>query len=220
MEEINNAIIKAMGNKKVTEQAMKQAKEKVDTLRKKAEKQRKATDRQRLRAWRIADKKKRHRPKELAPLRRQLATGSMGVQGDRPLHGFTMIGYPKGSVPLATSERKDMAKKRPKERTASGEDSLAQTTTKRRVPKAGTMKDIVTFILSDSPAAWTLASDLQHSRTTVTVHDGRKASPDTCVYKAIVGTMELARVGPNTWSEIIANDFECSPSRVSLFGGR
>ena len=66
----------------------------------------------------------------------------------------------------------------------------------------GTMKeplDIVIFDLSDSPAARTLATDLQQRGATVTVHNKRKASPDRCVYKAIVGTTELARVGPSPW---------------------
>ena len=44
--------------------------------------------------------------------------------------------------------------------------------------------------------------------------NGRKVSPDGCVYEAIVGTTELARVGPNGWDEISAKDFQCSPSRA------
>ena len=52
--------------------------EKVGTLRKKA-KQRKAAHQQRLHAWRIGAKKKRHKPTELAPLRCKLATGATGA---------------------------------------------------------------------------------------------------------------------------------------------
>ena len=81
VEQSENAVIKAMGKKKVTEQAMKQMKEKFETLRQEAEKQRNAVHQQRLHAWRIGGNKKRHRPKELVPLYRELATSETGVQG-------------------------------------------------------------------------------------------------------------------------------------------
>ena len=84
MEQSEKTIPKAMGRKKVTEQPMKQVKEKVRMLGKKGKKQRKAAHQQRLRAWQTGGKKKRHRPKELAPLRRKLSTWATGVRAERP----------------------------------------------------------------------------------------------------------------------------------------
>ena len=48
----------------------------------------------------------------------------------------------------------------------------------------------------------------------MTVLNGRKASPDRCVYKAIGGTMELARVGTNGWDEFTTKELQCCPSRA------
>ena len=73
-------------------------------------KQRKAAHQQRLRAWGIGGNKKRHTPKDLAPLRRKLATRATGVQGDKPVHCFTVVVYPKVGVPVYTRKRKEMAR--------------------------------------------------------------------------------------------------------------
>ena len=114
-----------MGKKKVTEQAVKQMKEKVDMLWKKAEKGGRRPTSTSCPAWIITCKKKRHKPKEFAALRRKLPTTVTGVWGGTPLHYFTVIGYPKGSVPAKTSKRKEMAKKKPKKGTATTKDTEA-----------------------------------------------------------------------------------------------
>ena len=60
-------------------------KEKVESLRKKAEKQKKAAQYQRLCAWSIRGKRKRRRPKEFAPFSPQTTyRGSRGVGGQGP----------------------------------------------------------------------------------------------------------------------------------------
>ena len=66
MEESENAVIKAIGKKKMTGKALEKMKEKVETLREKAGSQRKTAHMQ------------RHWPKELSVLHCKKATGATG----------------------------------------------------------------------------------------------------------------------------------------------
>ena len=87
----------------------------------------------------------------------------------------------------------------------------------KKFTSLGTMIEplnIIIFHVSDSPATRTLAIDLQQRGAIVPMHNGRKASPDRCVSEALVGTTEIARVGPNRWNDITAKDFQCSLSRA------
>ena len=128
-----------------------------------------------------------------------------------------MVVDPRGYVLAKTSKHKQNAKKRPKKGTATSGDTEAHPNAKRG-PKAGSMKeprDIVIFDVSNSPATRALATHLQQRGAAVLAHSGRKPSHDRSVYNAIVGTTNLAHVGPNVWNEIAAKDFRCSTSRAS-----
>ena len=75
--------------------------------------------------------------------------------------------------------------------------------------------DSIIFDVSELPAARMLVKALQARGATVAMRMSTKASPNRCVYDAIIGTTKLALVGLKRWHEVTAKNFKCCPSRES-----